>query len=320
MPTIGASGTQAEPGCSGQAVLSGRTTQVLARPAVERQKAITIVAGQLATIKWQMVDQDRLPLSIATCFSSGSSSIGADQEGAALALAGFVVSIAPDTPTTDIGSAYIKFVVTEAVAGINLATYDVTIEDADTGIVSVRLDPTINIAGVYNAEFAVFDGNDNLIFVNRVYLMVEPRVGDQFGMPTRAELRLRIRSSSPAEFLLIAGVEFDDAEIASALINAVYIYNESLPQVHPVSTQTFRHRAGWIQGTTALLYEMLAQYYRANQLAYTTGNAASIDDMNKAQYYEAKAADLMQKYKAWVQSTKVSINVNDCFAIIGSEW
>lgn len=64
---------------------------------------------------------------------------------------------------------------------------------------------------------------------------------------------------------------------------------------------------------------MLAQFYRANQLAYTTGNAASIDDMNKAQYYEAKAAELMQTYRAWVQSTKVSINIANCYAIVGPD-
>jgi hypothetical protein len=277
--------------CSDQSTVSATTTQVFGCDSIARRKAISITQGQLATIRWQMADQHGVMVDLTTCLGT-------------------------DEPFT--GS--VKLRVREAliIPGTCSAPLDVTCDLDPDDLLNGWVEATTNadmtrLAGIYLAEFGVFNASDKLIFANQFYLIVNRGLftadpSQVTGLPSVAEIRLHLRDSSPADNTLIEDVQFDLAEIAAAIEYPILYWNEALPPVTRYTTQSFPHRYHWMQAIVSRLYLTAAHWFRRNKLKFQAEGSIGLDDLNKDQEYERKAQELWAEYTAWVQKMKVGEN------------
>lgn len=328
MPTVGVASTATEPGCEGQLVLHARTTRVFDRPVVEKLKSISATGGTSPAVHWNMVDRDGLPVSLEACVDDP----GGVEQGEVLpavstivwpfAVRRFRVTI-PDTPPVVV--VRVRLRVRESTGAGPTREYPGQVVDPATGAVSAVLDPAVAgiPIGINHAEFGFFDAADRLVFSNRFWLVVDPGLFGSAcpgGPLSIGEIRLALRDNGPADHNLIDTVLFDDAEIALAMRHPVDYWNEQPPYTCSHTTADFPYRFNWLQATCSRLFAMLAQYYRDNQLAYSTAGGVSVDDMNKAREYEAKAKELWDEYKAWAMTSKAVNNVSSFFGIINSPY
>lgn len=219
----------------------------------------------------------------------------------------------------------------EALGGGGVTEVVATIADAVAGRLTATVDtPSLGGPGVYAAEIAVLtDAADpaaaRTLWANRFFVTVErslfgAEAATAAGPPTIAEIRLHLRDSSPAEHRLIETVTFDDAEIAACIARPVQYFDEELPplEIH-FTTQTFPFRYHWLEGIKASLFAIAAEYYRKNHLRYQAAGVVA-DDLDKANDYDKKAADLWATYRDWVHRTKIKLNVEAAYGTCFSPY
>jgi len=200
-----------------------------------------------------------------------------------------------------------------------------SIVDAPTGLVRLSFDAATTIQpAVYDLDLGVVDADTGWpAFVNRLSVIVEPSgfVGGVglVGPPTRDEIRLHLRDSSPVENRLLDELQFDDAEIAEAIVHPIRYWNGSLPPVAVFDSSNFPYAHQWKNGIIATLYDMAARWYRKNYLAASAGGV-SVADMDKAEAYQASADKLWGEYKAWAKGVKTSISAQQCFGGLASPY
>lgn len=169
-------------------------------------------------------------------------------------------------------------------------------------------------AGVYRAEAAACrasDGGPEILDAFDVY--VEPSLfsglpGPGTGPPLIRDVRVRVRDSSPAENRLLDELQFDDAEIAHAVVRTVRHYNDVPPLLAPVDTTNFPFPDLWLVGIRATLFEIASDWYRKNHLATSAGGIA-VEDMAKARDFEAAAGRELDKWRSDVRARKAVLNV-----------
>jgi len=140
------------------------------------------------------------------------------------------------------------------------------------------------------------------------------------GPPTLEEIRLSIRDNSGADNVLLDDVEFDSAEIIQSVMRPLQYWNEIPPPLNPLlTTKNFPFRELWLQGIQAYLFDIAANHYRRNQLAYSAGGMA-IDDKNKEQQYVAASNRMLQMFQDNVKAKKIEINIAAFSGAIGSPY
>lgn len=283
---------------SGMQTITPAVSTVFSVPVPQRVQAVVIGDGQKPTVLWTMIDSCGRPVDLEQG-STGSLADGAT---------GVVLKLA------------------EAVAGpcAGVATFDGTVVNEATGQVSAVVDTTQIVGpGIYDAEFAIVDGFGTPLLVNRFMVILEPSLFHQSaytGPPYLAEIRLQIRDSSPAESRLLDNVTFDDAEMAISIRRPVHYFNEVTPKLDiQYTTQNFPSRYFWIEGIIANLFGLVAEWYRKNHLPYQAGGI-SVDDMAKAQDYEAAYQAHWKTYTDWVRGTKIQLNQDACWGAVGSPY
>lgn len=207
---------------------------------------------------------------------------------------------------------------------------DVAIVDAARGL--VRSDPLpeeiVRSPGVYLEEWAFFDTNGNMLFSNQCCTFVRRGLfgvdTDPFrrnlGPPTLEEIRLAMRDNAPADNMLLDDIEFDSAEISQAVLRPIQYWNETPPPIRPLlTTKTFPFREMWLLGIQAYLFDMVANHYRRNQLAYNAGGV-SVDDKNKEQQYRAASNQLTQQFREMLRAKKIEINISLFSGTLGSPY
>tara|TARA_B100000700_G_C14975832_1_gene823841 strand:- start:335 stop:1195 length:861 start_codon:yes stop_codon:yes gene_type:complete len=218
-----------------------------------------------------------------------------------------------ETPAT--GSIKAKFkdsVTITSAADIVEATC--TIQTAASGEIRCELPASVkNTPGIYVGEFAVLDDDDRMLFSNTLWVVVDQglfgTINDSVGPPSLAEIRLFLRDFSQENELLDT-VDFDMSEIAAAITLPVRFWNEILPPLRKTyNTQNFPWRYHWLIAICANLFSIAAEHYRRNRLAYSAGGM-QVDDKNKANDYEQKAAQMKQEWERFARSKKVSLNLN----------
>lgn len=197
---------------------------------------------------------------------------------------------------------------------------DVEIIDPDQGLVRSEALPEqlVRSPGVYLEEWAFFDANNNMLFSNQCCTFVRRGLfgvdADPYkrnlGPPTIEEIRLSLRDNAPEDNLLLDDVEFDAAEISQAVLRPIQYWNETPPPLNPLmTTKTFPFREMWLLGIQAYLFDMVANHYRRNQLAYNAGGVA-VDDKNKEQQYRAASNQLTQQFREMLRAKKIEINIS----------
>jgi hypothetical protein len=283
-----------------QAVLTPAVTTVYGVPAPEKLAAVRLSDGTAPTLEWTMRDLN----------------------GAAVDLTSLTV--------LDQGTATVplRCRLQEAAGGDTVAEFAATARVPDQGQVVAVLDSArLGGPGIFYGELAVMLSNDpaerRVVFSNQFLVLIDASLfGAQSvtGPPSLAEIRLHLRDSSPAEQRLIDTVTFDNAEIAACIRRPVDYFNEINPPIlQRFSTQDFPFRYYWLEGIKVSLFRLAAEYYRKNHLQYQAGGVA-VDDLNKANDYEAIANAIWQEFTAWARSKKVALNLNEGWGVAESEY
>jgi hypothetical protein len=265
-------------------------------PVTPRLRTVTVMSSPCPSIAWIMVDSDGCPIDLSGCEAGDPAQVLGS------------LNIAPDC---------YNYVV----------NYPATASDPASGLMVAQIDPSqLGGPGIYVAEMAVFDAaGDCVAAQNQFYLYVQESL---FGMnyqwhgpPSLAEMRLELRDSSPLENdLLDDSVAFDNSEIAVALRNVVDYWNESLPPIGSYTTQNFPYRYWWKRGAKAQLFWIAAEWHRRNQAAYSAGGVSFDEHGQKAQQYEQAAQAYWQEYRQWAQQKKISMNLDQGWAELGSDY
>jgi hypothetical protein len=274
-----------------------KVTEVYGTPVPERMGALRIAESGTPTLEWVLRDSNGLPVNLGDC---------------------------PDLP--------IVLRIGEAMGAGVVTTVPMTVMDAATGLVAGEVDAdNLGGPGIYTAEVAVMAsdavGETRISWSNRLFLTVDRSLfgteGSRntiLGPPTIAEIRLHLRDSSPGEHRLIETVTFDDAEIAACIARPVMYFEEILPPLDThFNTQSFPFRFHWLEGIKANLFWIAAEYYRKNHLRYQAAGVAA-DDLDKANDYEKKAAEIWASYKEFAHNMKIKINIEAAYGIQPSQY
>ena len=195
----------------------------------------------------------------------------------------------------------------------------VTVVNLASGLVRANALPSeiVRSAGVYLEEWAVFSITGQMLFSNQCCTFVRRGLfgvssgadGYNAGPPTLEEIRLSLRDSSAADNTLLDSVEFDSAEIAQAVLRPIQYWNETPPPLRPLlTTRTFPFKEMWLLGIQSYLFDIAANHYRRNQLAYSAGGM-SVDDKNKEQQYRAASNNMLQQFREMLRAKKIEINI-----------
>ena len=140
-----------------------------------------------------------------------------------------------------------------------------------------------------------------------------------FGPPSLAEIRLHLRDY-PECNLLLDDYEFDAAEITLAIERCVMYFNETLPPISRYfDTKNFPYRYHWLEGISYYLFTIAANWFRRNRLPYQAGGV-SVDDTGKEKEYLQAAAMFEKNWKDWVRLKKYSLNIEEGFDNILSDY
>lgn len=288
--------------CDSQQILSAAPTTVNGKTLLSRLRSLNMVAGQAASLDWQLHDQNGNPVSLTDCLCGAGSSSSAS---------------AGSCP-------HVILYLRENLSGNCVSQFDAEIVDDAVGKVRVAITKgTITRPGIYFAEMAVVDDTDpnniGVLFSNVFYLVVNATARHVKGPPSIAEIRLHLRDSAGGDNYLISGLKFDDAEIAMAIARPIMYWNEIPPDVARYTTQNFPFRYHWLEAICAQLFLIAEEHYRANQLQYQAAGVA-VDDMNKEANYAAAAQRRNEEWKTFVHRKKVEININGGYGGIGSGY
>jgi hypothetical protein len=207
---------------------------------------------------------------------------------------------------------------------------NVTVLDAASGLVRADSlpDAIVRAPGVYMEEWAVFTSEGRMLFSNQCCTFVRRGlfgvdinpVKRNLGPPTLEEIRMALRDNAPQDNMLLDEVEFDAAEIAQAILRPIQYWNETPPPIQPMlTTKTFPFREMWMLGIQSYLFNMAANHYRRNQLAYSAGGV-SVDDKNKEQQYLAASNMLQQQFREMLRAKKIEINISLFAGSLGSPY
>lgn len=190
----------------------------------------------------------------------------------------------------------------------------------------VLVAPDLGMAGgpgIFRGQVGIIDANGFPAEIDTFFVAVERSLwastGSDSGPPTLDEVRLSLRDSSSVENRLLDNVQFDDAEICQAIVRTVEAWNASLPPIDPYSTQTFPFREVWMRGIRLCLFRMVAEWYRKNRLTYQAGGR-QVNDLDKAQEYDAIADGLQREWDREVKQRKASINASQAWGGVASPY
>ena len=227
-----------------------------------------------------------------------------------------------DYSSTTVKARFKDAVTSTSAAGVSEA--DCTVTTAADGEIRCEIPAAVkNVPGIYVGEFAVLDSSERMLFSNTLWVVVDQglfgSLSDSIGPPSLAEIRLFLRDFSQENELLDT-VDFDMSEIAAAITLPVRQWNEVLPPLNRTySSKDFPWRYHWLIAICANLFLTAAEHYRRNRLQYSAGGM-QIDDKNKANEYEQKAAQMKQEWEQFVRTKKVSLNLSAGYSEVGSPY
>jgi hypothetical protein len=294
------------------AAVEARSAKVEGATNPARPRALSVVQNQAATVRWTFRDGRGDPVRLGAAQAAGNSSSSA--------------SSASSTTEASLGRVRLRLL--EALSySTSAQPHEVEgrVRLADQGEVEFDL-PAAAVAkpAVMALEVGYFNEADDFVFANQGYLVVNrglfTRELTPTGPPTLQQVRLRLRDSAAEDNFLLAETEFDDAEIADALVRVVQYVNEAPPAgAVRFTTTTFAYPEQAMDGVVALLYRTAAAHYHREHVAYQNAGV-TFDDKNKGAVYEAVAAQRWQRFADWVRAEKRRHNIMGGFGGFGSPY
>lgn len=265
-----------------------------------RVKAFVVDQGVCATLEHVFRDRQGRPLDLSAWFPAASDSASAS--GSASAGAAVTVRVKEWLGVSRNPAKNPIYEIAGAVAS------------APDGLVRVTLEPeVVELAAIYEMNFAVTNADGRPLAVDRAVLSVERSMfptdlmltRKELGPPTLQEVRMRLMDSSRNENLLLDDVEFKDEQILMAMWEPIRLWNESPPPIETFTTRNFPFHGAWITGVMGQLHLMAANHYRRNTFR---GAAGGTSDKDKEREYLAEGQRLWQEYTAWMFNKKVECN------------
>jgi hypothetical protein len=183
----------------------------------------------------------------------------------------------------------------------------------------------MDCAGVFLAEFGIFNADDELCATNECYVLVEHSAwGDidgPIGPPTEDDIRLSMRDNSALDNELLGNKDFDLAEICFALARTVQFWNDQPPPVFTArySTLNFPFREIWLEGVQLWLFQIAEEHYRRNKFPHSAGNLTT-DDKNRNREYNAAWKERYETFRRLVMHRKAQLNAGNSFTTLRSGY
>lgn len=178
--------------------------------------------------------------------------------------------------------------------------------------------------GIYNTEMLLFDlqgrpyaKDSTLVSVERSLLRDYDngrRQGD--GPLTLGEIRMQLRDYAGLNSAW-DNAEFSDAEIVHAILQPIREFNETLPRVLGFTASNFPWRQKWLDGVTATLMRMAANWYMRNSRKIQYGDGKTSDDKNKAAEYLQLAEVKWLEYRRFCEMEQVVANYRGGVSSLG---
>lgn len=260
-----------------------------------RMQGVQVFQGQLVTLEWTMRDQDGNPVDLSDVLNEQPSASSGS-------------SIQPLDTTIELNIMECLSVGTQCVP----LTLSGEIIDEAKGTVKVDLTPeAVSYAGVFYLEWRLKRPDGHAVLVNQGYMLVNRSITSQQATapPTIQELRLSIRDSGPEDNYLLDRIEYDLAEVAIAMVQAVRTWNETMSFVNVrYNTTTFPYQRQWMFAIVGELFLLAADNYDRNLQEYSAGGT-SMRDKDKGPKYREKGVELLQSYKSFVTQRKAQLNL-----------
>jgi hypothetical protein len=274
-----------------------------------RLKAFVVFQGTTPTLEYVFRDGNGNPVDMSSVFGAGGDT----------SVPGWLAQI----------TLRIREVTVRGFSGSN-PVYEVVGEPhmPSGGVVRADLPAAVTAnAGIYQLSWGLAYTNPvRLVLVQNAYLSVERSLyfatSDQpwgSGPVTLGEVRIALRDSSANENVRIDDVEFADEEVVNAVVLPLQYFNEVSPPIPPFTTKNFPYRFNWLQGITAQLYFMAANWYRRNKQKIAAGGLSD-DDLDRDRDYDQKAQMLWKDFTEWTLNKKVEINVQSVLGGMDSPY
>ena len=174
--------------------------------------------------------------------------------------------------------------------------------------------------GLFPAQLGVYDADDNILFSQSHWLMVNPGLDYRSNGPiTIPEVRLMLRDSCPEQNFLIDDFEFTDDQIVACIRLPVDEFNEKYQPKTNFGASNFPYRFHWLRGATGYLMEIASKGYARNHLDYSAGGV-NVQDKNKFGVYAAMSKDLLAEWRQFIKERKVEMNIEGGFGNMGSGY
>lgn len=270
-----------------------------------KRRAFIIPKGMCGLAQWTLRWKDGQTADLSACFPTDSASASASESASVV--------------DSDLSLA-VRFQGCDRTC--NLATVDVTLIDAENGLVQFQIPEEVcQHAGIYQFQVAVLQGN-SVVFADGGIISVEHGMwGDtsqMTGPPTIEEIRMHLRDR-PEENDLLAAAEFDDAEILNAISHPVMYWNEQLPPLPHRNCNNFPFRHHWRNAIVAELLFTAAHHYVRNKMQ-AQSSGLSVDDKAKDKDYLAIALLYKQEWQEFVKMKKIAINAEAFYGSTGSSY
>ena len=298
-----------------EGVIAPEVTKVEGIESPSRLKAVIISQNQQSVIRWIFRNRKGDPIDLINYAIPDSTQSSSSSSG----------SLTSETSNEISDNGQLKVRAREILTSSEAVQVTAHAPDPGKGVIEFQLPSVVTgTYGIYWLEIGAFDPDDTLLNTDNGYLVVERGMwGDKIvadGLPSFKEIRLRMRDSGPEDNFLLTTVEFDDAEIADAIVRVVRYWNESQPQVPPrYTTSTFPFELYAYQGVFAQLYHTAAAHYRREHINYSAAGV-TFDDKNKAQEYEMIGLRMWAEYARFVKMKKMQKNVMSAFGGVGSSY
>lgn len=192
--------------------------------------------------------------------------------------------------------------------------------DAEQGLLSFPDVQPKSGPGILFSHVILENQEGKPVLVDCGYLDVEGKIRKAGTRPIGIlDVRMALMDLSPEWNVLLDALEFEDGTIAYALQRPIDLWNETPPNLGPLTQSTFPYRENWLRATCGYLLKTAAHLFRRNTLSYQAGGL-SISDQNKEQDYLKEGARLVGEYEQWIVRKKYELNLNHFYGGIGSAF
>jgi len=267
-------------------------------PILVKSRSLVLVKGLSARARWPLRDREGHTVDISDYFPAGVST-SADENS-------LKVRIMPLGEPTQ----------------VRCCTADC--EDAANGVISFALPTTVTRkAGIYRMEIGLFNADDEMVFLDSGIVSVDRSLWyatcaqrADVGPPTLQEIRMRIRDTA-VENTLLQQTEFDDEEIAYAVVQPILEWNETTPHLRSFvyTPSTFPYRLHWIKAIIGYLLATAVHHYLRNKLQTSHGGLTT-DDKNKNKEYGDLANQYLTEWRVFVARKKIELNAGQAYGAV----